>query len=264
VTGRRFDVSEVGGAGTGDAPPSDAELADALAIARELESLASSDHSGPSSGFDDRVMAAIAGEAPPRFVVRPSSTGRAGVIGGLLLTVRQAWRVAFSGGRPLAVRAQAFALVAVVLLAAGLLTTATAVTVGGLLQARSTPAPSVAPAPTFPTTGPTVGPSVPPSSEPTPSPTETAEPTDTAEPTETAEPGETARPTSADGGSGDGGGSIRTPEPGHTAEPTDGHSGGGSDGSDGGSGPSATDDHGGTSGGSGSDGGGSSGGSGPD
>ena len=162
--GRRFDVSELQGPETpgdpatpGDPPTSDSDLADVLAMARELEALASADLAVPSSGFDDLVMAAISAEPLPRLVARPSWAVRGAALGAGLLAFRQAWALAFSGGRPFAVRAQAVAVVAMVLLAAGLLTTATAVTVGNFMQGRS-PAPSVAPVPvsythlTLPTT----------------------------------------------------------------------------------------------------------------
>jgi len=176
--GRRFDASELRTTGMpGDAPPTDAELADALSMARELESVMAPDVGGPTTGFEDRVMAAIALEPPPRVVVRPGSAVRGGSIGAALLAFRGAWSVAFSGGRPFAVRAQALAVVAVVLLAAGLLTTATAVTVGGLLQGRSSPPPSVAPIPTpAPTSAPSFVPSPTPSNTPAMSPVESAEP----------------------------------------------------------------------------------------
>ena len=42
----------------GDALATDAELADALAMARELESVMAADISGTTTGFEDRVMQA--------------------------------------------------------------------------------------------------------------------------------------------------------------------------------------------------------------
>jgi hypothetical protein len=256
--GRRFDASELRTPGMpSEAYVTDAELAEALAMARELESLTAADVSGPTMGYGDRVMAAIRLEPPPRLVVRPASTVRGGSIGAALLAFRHAWAVAFTGGRPFAVRAQAFAVVAVVVLAAGLLTTATAVTVGGLLQGRSSPPPSVVPAPTEPpSVAPTIAPSPTPSNEPTASPAATPAPTGTAEPTATPGSGNTARPTSPNSGPGGGGGGGPTAEPGHTAQPTDDHGGGGGGGG-GGPGPDGTDDH--SGGGSGSGGGGGSG-----
>ena len=113
----------------------DAELADALLIARELESMAAGEAVRPSDGFDDRVMAAIALEPAPRLLVRRGSTGRGGRLAAFLVAFGDAWRVATTGGRPTAVRVQALAFVLLVLLAAGALTTVTAVGVGAFLSA---------------------------------------------------------------------------------------------------------------------------------
>ena len=233
--GRRFDPAELRTAGAaGDAVPSDAELADALGVARELEALAASDAIGPTDGFEDRVMLAIAREPAPRLVIGSASGGRGGRIGAFVASIGSAWGVATSGGRPIAVRAQALAFVLLVAITAGLLTTAGAITVGGLLQRGPSPSPEVLPTPSVVPT-----PSVPPSPTPSPitsGPTPTATPTDEAG--ETAEPRETARP-------------GRTTRPTETAEPTgtDDDGGGGNSGPGGGggeSGPSATDDHGGS------------------
>ena len=60
---RRFDQAELRTSGApGDAQPTDADLARALGIARDLEALAA-DAVGPTDGFEDRVMAAIAARA---------------------------------------------------------------------------------------------------------------------------------------------------------------------------------------------------------
>lgn len=236
--GRRFDPSELRTSGEpGHTQPSDAELAEAFVVARELEELSAVDGIRPTEGFEDRVMAAIATEPAPRLVVRPASVVRGGRLAVLLLAIRDAWGVATSGGRPMAVRAQALAFVLLVVLAAGALTTATAVTVGGFLQRNDDPSPSVAPAPSLaptssgpvvPTMEPTPTSSAAPSGSPeptetseatetpgagetekpriTPRPTRTPRPTDTAEPTETPDPDDTPEPTETDGGGGSGGG----------------------------------------------------------
>ena len=238
--GRRFDPAELRTTGAAaDAQPSDAELADALGVARELEALASAEAIGPTDGFEDRVMLAIAREPAPRLVIGAASGRRGGRIGAFVASIGSAWGVATSGGRPIAVRAQALAFVLLVAVTAGLLTTAGAMTVGGLLQRGPSPSPTVLPTPSNVPT-PSVPPRPTPSSTPT-APTPTATPTDDAG--ETAEPGDSPRP-------------GRTTRPTETAEPTgtDGHGGGsggnsgpggGGDGG-GGSGPSATDDHGGS------------------
>jgi uncharacterized membrane protein YgcG len=268
VTGsRRFDPEELRATGTtGDPGATDAELADALSMARELETMSASDLTQPTADFEDRVMAAIATESAPRVVIRPRSAVRGGRVGAIALAVRESWAVAFSGGRPVAVRAQAFAIVLVAVLAVGLLTTAGALTVGALLQGRATPPPTNAPPPTFLPT-----PTNPPAISPGPTVAVSPSPTETAEPTETPEPTETARPTGTDD---HGGGSGGNSGPGGGGSGSDGGSdssgGVGSDGSDGGSTPKTetprpigTDDHGGSGGGSGGDDGGTSGGSEP-
>lgn len=209
---RRFDPSEL--RTPGEAEPPVAELADALATARELEALAASDGIRPIEGFEDRVMAAIAAEPVLRVVVRSGSAVRGGRPVALLLAVRDAWRVATTGGRPMGVRAQALAFVLIVVVGAGVLTTATAITVGGFLQRNDSPTPSVEPGPSvIPTpTGP--APTVTPGPSETPEATETAEPTETAEAAETPKPGETPRPTRTPR-------PTETPKPGETPEPTD-------------------------------------------
>ena len=242
--GRRFDPAELRTSGApGDSQPSDVELAQALGIARDLEALAASDVVGPTDGFEDRVMAAIALEPAPRLVI-PASDRRRGGIAGFIAALGTAWGVATGGGRPLAVRAQALGFVVLVVVAAGALTAVTAVTVGGWLQAP-TPVPSVPPAPTV---APTVAPTpslVAPSASPIPSPTASASP----EPTESLEPDETPGPNGTDDHGGDrgGGGGDNS-----GSGSTDDHGG---DGGSGNSGPGSTDDHGGSGSGSGSDGG---------
>ena len=235
---RRFDPSELRVAGEPDL--STAEQADALLAARELESVASAAVVRPSDGFEDRVMAAVAAEPAPRLVVRPRSAVRGGIIGSFLATVRDSWGVATTGGRPAAVRAQAFAFVLLVAVATTAVAGVGAAGVGALFQRDGNPTPSVQPIPTesaMPSATPS--PSVEPSASPSPSATETAEPT------------RTPRPTATD--------DARTPRPTRTPEGTDDHGGGGgggggsgSDGSGGGSGPGGGSDD--PSGGSGSGG----------
>jgi hypothetical protein len=242
--GRRFDPSELRTSGRpGDTQPSDAELAEALGVARELEALSAADGIRPTEGFEDRVMAAIATEPAPRLVVLPPTAVRGGRAGAFLVAIRDAWGVATSGGRPMAVRAQALAFVLLVVLAAGALTTATAVTVGGFLQGRDDPSPSVEPAPSVaPTTAPatpipTPTPTTTQSAEPSGAPeaTETAEPTETNEADETEKPGETPRPTRTPRPT-ETPELDETPDPDDTPDPegTDDHSGSGGDSDDGG------------------------------
>jgi hypothetical protein len=197
--------------------PSDTELADATAAARDLEALAVLDTIVPSVGFDDRVMAAIEVEAPVRLVITSGRTLRGGMLAGFLVSFRDAWRVAAAPGRPFAVRAQALAFVLIAVVALGSLTTVAAV--GAATFLSSAPGPSPTPTVTVaPTTGPVPSASPDPVASPTPTASGTdddaASPSGTAEPTETAEPSHTAKPTATDD-------HHETPRPTKTAKPTE-------------------------------------------
>ena len=93
------------------------EQAEVMATARELEWLAATDDIAPSAGFADRVMVAVAAEPTPRPVRAAASAARRGALFGVLAAFGDVWRVATTGGRPLAVRAPAMAVVALVLVA---------------------------------------------------------------------------------------------------------------------------------------------------
>lgn len=249
--GRRFDPSEIHPDG-GDSP-STADLAQAMVAARELEAFAARDGASPTVGFEDRVMAVIATEPVPRLLVRPGRAVRGGLVIAFLASVRDAWRLASGGGRPIAVRAQAFAFVLLVVLATGSLTTVFAVGAASFIFSGPGPSPrvltpSVSPAPLA-----SPSPSALPSPSASPSPTSSdplgpegsAEPGMTAEPTDTHEPGDMAEPTD-DHGSGATPTAktpkpTRTPRATETPEPTetdddggDDHGGGGGGGDDGG------------------------------
>jgi hypothetical protein len=207
--------------------PSDEERF-ATEMSRQLEALTMTIASAikPTEGFADRVMAAIAGEPLPQ----PVRAFGIALVGGHLraaaAALGDAWRTISSAPTPIAVRAQALALVLVVLI--GSLAVAGGATVGamGLLSGTPpTPGPSVPP-PSL------VIPSPSPSPAPEPTPSEgpvessTAEPSDSPEPTHTAGTHETAKPTvrprtatptatdDYGGGSGSGsGGGGETPSP---------------------------------------------------
>ena len=225
--GRRFHPSEL--LGGPEPAPTEAELAAAFAAARVLEAHASADRIGPTDGFEDRVMAAIATEPAPRVVLRPGPSMRGGRPAAFLAALRDAWGIATGQGRPMLVRAQALGFLLLVIVAAGSLGTVTAVGVGSLLAPQPSPPPSVQP---ISTTSPSPEPSVSPVPSPSPSiqpsasptttaePTETTEPTDSAEPTETAEPDGTAEPTETADDHG-GTSSTETPDPNGTSEPED-------------------------------------------
>ena len=132
---------------------------------------------------------------------RPPCVGRGGgPIGAFLVTFGDAWRVATTGGRPAAVRAQALAFVLLVLLAGAALTTVGAVGVGAFLRGNGQANPSLRPAPTVrPTNVDTTQPSESLEASDSPEPSESPEATATAEaPAATATPksGETAKPAS--------------------------------------------------------------------
>jgi hypothetical protein len=211
---RRFDPSELEGG-------NDAERAGLLATARDLEWFARNETGGPTAGFEDRVMAAIAAEPPPRALV-----GR-----GILVAVRDAWHLAWTGGRPLAVRAQAFALLLIVAIGVGSLGTVAAVGVGQMLRPSVTPPPTILPSPSPSVATPSPTPSVAPSPSPTPTPSITPSPAPTPSATGTDEPSGTD---DHGGGSSSGSGSETERPEDHsgsdheTSEPSEDSSGHGS------------------------------------
>ncbi len=83
-------------------------------MARELEALAAASHVKPAAGFADRVMNAVASEPLPQPARAFGAAVGARRLGAALASIGDAWRVVVSGPTPLAVRAQALALVLVV------------------------------------------------------------------------------------------------------------------------------------------------------
>lgn len=227
--GRRFDPSEL--PVSADAPPT--ERADLLKVARELEAFASLERVTPSSDFVDRVMSAVTIEPPPRGTFR--SWRAAAVLAGL----RSSWRIAWSPARPVAVRAQALAVLLAATLALGSLGSAAAVGAWLLLGEQPSPMPSVeldpppiSPVPSLPAVAPN------PSMVPTgPSPVATVTPSPTPEPTPTASGSASPQPTSgASGPTTTTPPPAATPEPGATGRPLE------TDGPDGTDGPEVTPD----------------------
>ncbi len=219
-TGRRFRSSEV----EPDAGPrpSDAEIAQVMIAARELETLTELDTAGPSVGFEERVMTAIAAEPAPRLRLRSARAVRGGFVVAFLMSVRDAWRLATGGGRPLAIRAQAMAFVLLVVLATGSFSTVIAVGAASFLSSGPSPSPTLPGRTAHPTVAPTQNPTdgLAPTTTPSPSPGNDQ----TSEPTATDESGETAEPTETDGAGGptgprDTATPTRTPRPTQTHEP---------------------------------------------
>ena len=207
-------------------------------MARELDAVAAASHAAPPAGFADRVMAAVAREPLPQPTRAFGTALAARRLGAAIATVGDAWRVAIGGRAPLAVRAQALALVLVV--AGGSLALAGGATVGAIDLFNATQ--PARPSPTTPQPSQLL-----PSPSPTPSPTPAFPgPTPNPEASDTPEPTE-------DGGGATQGPPTATPRPtrtedhgGATAEPTatgtddhhdDGSSGGGTPQ------PTGTDDH---------------------
>lgn len=229
---RQFHPNELTGADA--VQQTTAELAEALAMARELESRLAATDVHPSSGFADRVMAAVVAQPRPQPALAAAVALRRGRIGEMLAALADNWRVTFSGHHPPAVRAQAMAFVLIAILAVGSLGGVAAIGAVRLLgPAPSQPVPASQQAPVSqPTPSPDRGPTI-------SDPTETPEPTDTAEPRETAEPTGTKDPKKTPGTTEEPGPSEtaepnETDEPGRTDSGDGSHGGDGSGGSDGG------------------------------
>jgi hypothetical protein len=126
---RRFDPSEFGSRG--------ADATDLLGAARDLEAYADIGWTGPSATFEERVMAAIAVEPAPRLLGGP----------GFVATLRQAWRLAWSGGRPIAVRAQAIALVLLATVALAGAGSIAVVAASRFMTSQVEPPPTIQPSP---------------------------------------------------------------------------------------------------------------------
>jgi hypothetical protein len=217
-----FHPDELGGP---DAGASSADLADATAAARKLETALSAEGIHPSPEFVTRVMESLASEPAPRpggflagLLARPS-------LGAFLGSIRGAWAVASGGaGRPMAARGMAMAYVlAVVLIGASLTGVAAIGTAGalGLLDDASpsfvepSPSPSPSPSP-IPSPSPTLAPT--PS---TPDPSGSPEPSESAEPSGSLKPDATPSsgvPTASPSASDDSGSS---PDPSDSADPSD-------------------------------------------
>jgi hypothetical protein len=167
------------------------EVAASMAVARDLDVLSEAQMPWPSAGFTSRVMTAVAAEPGPQPVTAFARALAGGRFGAMLRALRDAWQVSTSPGRPTPVRAQALALVMLVLLAFGSLAGVAGAAVGLFDQRPPSPSLPTRPAivvPPSPSTRPAdqVEPAPPaPSSSPEPS----------ASPTPSATPGPAVRPT---------------------------------------------------------------------
>jgi hypothetical protein len=177
-------------------------------VARRLEAVADRGTVRPSADFADRVMAAVAAEPSPAPARAAGAALRRLSLGGILVSFRDAWRVSFGAGFPVAARAQALALVIV---AGGLLATSGVVTAGAL-GAFNSHGPEPAP-----TTQATAAPTS------TPEPTTTPEPSEVVGPNGTIEPNQSGSPEPSESASAEPDG---TAAPGGTPEATSGEGGG--------------------------------------
>lgn len=208
MTGRRrpFDIEELGVA-------DGAEAAALLGIARRLEGYAEATDAGPSSGFGDRVMAAVATERPPNPLAA----------GGLVASLAAAWAIVRSSARPIAVRMQAAALLVVAAVAIGSVGSVVVVGAARVLAPDVPPpseAPIVSPSPS-PSPTPSPSPSASPTATPSPTPTPTATGTETPEPTGTDDSGgNSGSGSSGSGSSGSGSGRSGSGSDDTTPQPT--------------------------------------------
>ncbi|MFL5777928.1 MAG: hypothetical protein ACJ761_03195 [Chloroflexota bacterium] len=217
------------------------ELVASLLVGRQMQVAAERTSPAADPGLVDRVMAAIETEPQSAPVIALASAARDGRSDRVLSALVDLWRVAFSGGRPAWVRAQAVVAVLVATMLVGSLGGIAVAGASGLLHRAgppdvpgpvpvSTPRPSeTAPDRGFP------GFTIEPAASTIPNPTPTASPRSTVRPsvhriprpTETPERPATPRPTAdrtaepdgdGDDHSGPGGG-------GGTLEPDGGSSG---------------------------------------
>jgi hypothetical protein len=210
-----------------------AELAEAVAVGRELERLGSALGVRPSDAFVAAVMSAIATEPLPAPLVVFGHAARAMRARDVLRALADSWHVAWTGGRPLNVRLQGLVLVVMVAMLVAAIGGSALVAAAGWLSQPSPPStphitqPAVAPGPSStatpdgtrearPTATPAHSPSrspstatVSPSPESSVNPGSGATPHPTATPHETEEPDATSLPqpteTPDDSGSDDGG-----------------------------------------------------------
>jgi uncharacterized membrane protein YgcG len=179
---RRFDLGELAGVAEGPA-------VGLVEVARDLEAYAEIGWGSPTLSFEDRVMAAIAAEPPPRLRTEL----------GPIATLREAWRLAWSGGRPFAVRAQALALVVTAAVALGAVGSFGLVAASRLF-APEPPTPIVQQSPV-----PTPSPSPTPTESPDASPSPRVSPDPASKQTPQPPPKETETPVGTDDHSGSGG-----------------------------------------------------------
>jgi len=186
----RFRPGELEAADLG--PSAEAEL---LGTARQLEWLAATEDIGPSPDFADRVMAAVSREPAPRPVAAALGAARRRSPLAALAALGDLWRVAFTGGRPFAVRFPAMALVALFVLGSVGAGALGAGALAGLLGPTPAATPALSPSPLVPSSPPEPTPS--PSPSVSPAESESAEPSGVPGSSESPEPSDALEPTGA-------------------------------------------------------------------
>lgn len=208
-----FRPTEVESDGTVD------ETLAALSVARELEWYRDATDVEPGPGLIDQVMSAVTAEPRPAPLVAAASAIRSRRLGAILSSLRDVWRVAWSGPRPVAVRATALALVAITLVSLGSVGSLAIVGAWNTINPdrpqlvspspeRAAPTP-IAPAPSR-SSEPNATPTSRPTAEPAPTPTPTPTPHDGDH--GGSNPGPSPAPTHAE-----------TPVPGTTHHPDETH-----------------------------------------
>jgi hypothetical protein len=154
--------------------------------AAELERFALATDVAPRAGLAASILATLEAEPTPAPLTALTAATRRRRLGAMLAALRDAWRVTWSGGRPVAIRLSAAMAVLVLVVMTG--------SVGGLAAVGAWTA--LQPTPTTPTPSPSndQAPVVVPPVQPSPSP---AAPMGTAAPTPSGSPAPTASPRSA-------------------------------------------------------------------
>ena len=217
---RPFHPAELTGL-DGSAPPQ-GELAELAPVARRIEAAFGARDVHPSVGFVDRVMSAVASEPVPQPAIAAGLAVRGRRPRALVRSLGDMWRVATTGGRPFAVRAQAAAFVLVAFVA---LSSLSGIATVGAWQwlvpaVPQSGAPTAVPPTPSATTTQTASPSPEPSTSP--EPTRSPEPSATPElPSSSSGPSETSSGDHQTGSPSRAPGSTPTPRPTDTPEPTE-------------------------------------------
>ncbi len=184
------------GGGRGEGPGmvgsvNEAFLTRLRGVVREMDSMTAVGSIALSDGFADRIMAAIATEPMPHASFLAGASSAVRDLLAPFAAISEAWLVSMTRGRPLLVRAQAFALVLAVAFAVGSASALAAIGAGRWLAAEQRDNPAVIPAPTPPTSEGILPPTASPTPTPTFEPVVPDAPTPSAPSSDTGKPGTT-------------------------------------------------------------------------